>query len=172
MKALDRIMRSVHEVLKRGEIGSGSPQALRPDDHVVGEITDDRMKRLFTACQKLAIDMGKLSKLSRLHPEAKDDPTFAKRFFEIFRQFTIFNAIYADALNEEFDLYGKPWIGLRNGWTVVWNEEKKMARAIQQVKLSQSTPRGVRIPTTIIDKHREWSRIGSPKRKNPLELIN
>jgi len=90
-----------------------------PNEHVVGEMTPDQ-KRLYTKCRLLRKEG--LDVLNNLTICRRNEQQQLAKASELARKSQAISEMFWVAINDEFALWDKDHIGVREGFKVVWIE--------------------------------------------------
>jgi hypothetical protein len=92
-------------------------------DHVVG-VASEELQRLYT----LANQLEEASEYTKLQAKfGKDDSIkeeAAKKAYELHKKSEVIREIFWLCLNDEFELWDKPSVGVRKGFVVVYSDPK------------------------------------------------
>ena len=92
------------------------------DDHIVGEASDE-LRRLYNLRErylKRCTEEEVRSRFARTNDEAREAIDLAKEYRS---RAKMADAIFWAALKDNYSLWQKPTVGIRQGWKVVWSEE-------------------------------------------------
>ncbi|MBI4415232.1 MAG: hypothetical protein HY566_03260 [Candidatus Kerfeldbacteria bacterium] len=117
---LDALQKEIQEELSSSHMMEPNTD-IAPEDHIVGEIADDLkgMYSLALRLQKTALDAHTAShyETNKEHQEAQNEQ--AQR---LAKKSELLLEIFWISIKEQYDLWGKPSVGVRRGWKAVWSE--------------------------------------------------
>lgn len=98
---------------------------LRPDDHVVGDLSEDliRLYTMWRLLEKQTAEKIMEAKFGRLSDEQRVE--LLSKTFELHHKAQFLSDLFWIEVKDEYHLWGKFDIGVREGRKVVWFEEKR-----------------------------------------------